>query len=100
MLHIILEPTLSMISHILRDSFDFKDHVEQSCNENTLLSSCDIKAYYTNIRHDVFIIAIEYWIEKLGNNIPLLSRFTKSFILEGLSIILKYNYFYINDFTF
>ena len=104
MLHIILEPTLSMIPHILRDSFDFKDRVEQSCNENTLLSSCDIKSLYTNIRHDVFIKAIEYWIEKLGNNIPLLSRIThsfililKSFILEVLSIILKYNYFYIND---
>ena len=25
-----------------------------------------------------------------------LQRFTKNFILEGMSIILKYNYFYIN----
>ena len=27
---------------------------------------------------------------------PLLSRFTKTFILEGLNIISKFNYFYIN----
>ena len=44
----------------------------------------------------MFITAIEYWIEHLHNNLPLLQRFTKQFVLEGLSIILKFNYFYIN----
>ena len=51
---------------------------------------------YTNIRHDLFLTAIKYWIEHLKNNLPLLQRFTKQFVLEGLSIILKFNYFYIN----
>ena len=32
----------------------------------------------------------------MHDDIPLLSRFTKAFILEGLNIILKFNYFYIN----
>ena len=29
------------------------------------------------------------------NNLPLLQRFTKQFVLEGFSMILKFNYFYI-----
>ena len=60
---------------------------------NTILK---IKSLYTNIRHDLFLTATEYWIEHLQNNLPLLQRFTKQFVLEGLSRILKFNYFYIN----
>ena len=44
----------------------------------------------------MFLTAIEYWIEHLQNNLFLLQRFTKQFVLEGLSIILKFNYVYIN----
>ena len=50
----------------------------------------------TNIKHDVFHKAIENWFDNFHDVIPLLSPFTKAFILEGLSIILKFNYFYIN----
>ena len=57
-----------------------------------------MKSIYTDIRHDVFYKAIDYWIEKLINEIPLLRRVTKAFILEGLSIILEFNFFYINYF--
>ena len=95
-----LEPFLSFIPHILKDSFDFLEHLDTTCTEDTLLSSCDIKSLYTNIRHDVFYKAIDYWIEKLINEIPLLRRFTKAFILEGLSIILEFNYFYINNYFY
>ena len=96
MLHLILEPSLSFIPHILKDSFDFLERLDTTCTEDTLLSSCDIKSLYTNICHDVFYKAIDYWIEKLINEIPLLRRFTKVFIFEELSIILEFNYFYIN----
>ena len=60
------------------------------------MSTCDIKSLYTNIKHDDFYKAIEYWIDKFHEDIPLLSRFTKAFILEGPNIILKLNYFYID----
>ena len=90
-----MEPTLSFIKHILKDSFDFIDRIDTQCTVNTILSTCDIKSVYTNIKHDVFYKAIEYWIDKFHDDIPLLSRFTKAFILEGLNI-LKFNYFYIN----
>ena len=91
-----MEPTLSLIPHIVKDSFDFIQRLEKQCYNNTLLSRCDIKSLYTNMRHDLFLTAIEYWIEHLQINLPLLQRFTKQFVLEGLSIILKFNYFYIN----
>ena len=64
---------------------------------NTLLCTRDIKSPYRNIRHSLFLAAIEYWIEQLQNNFSLPQRFTsKQFILEDLSIILKFNCFYIN----
>ena len=94
-LHCIMEPALSLIPHIVKDSFDFTQRLEKQCQNNTLLSTCDIKYLYTNIRHDLFPTAIEYWIEHLQSNLPLLQRFTKQFVLECLSIILKFNYFYI-----
>ena len=86
---------LSLIPHIAKDSFDFTQRLEKQCQNNTLLSTCDIKSLYANIRYELFLTAIEYCIEHLQNNLPLLQRFTKQFVLEGLSIILKFNYFYI-----
>ena len=64
------------------------------------MSSCDIKSVYTNIRHDLFYKAIDYWIRKLINEILLLRRFTKATVLEWLSKILEFNYFYINNYFY
>ena len=80
MLHLILDPSLSFIPHILKD--DFLERLDTTCTEDTLLISCNIKSLYTNIRHDLFYKAIDYWIEKLINEIPLLRRFIKAFIFE------------------
>ena len=60
----IIEPFVSLIPHILKDSLDFSERLDTTCTEATLLSSCDIKSLYTNIRLDVFYKAIDYWIEK------------------------------------
>ena len=43
----------------------------------------------------VLLWCIDYWIEKLTNEITLVRRFTKAFILGGLSKISEFNYFYI-----
>ena len=51
------------------------------------------------MRHDLFVTTIEYWIEHLQNNLPL-QRLTKEFVLERLSIILIFNYLYINKYFF
>ena len=49
---IIFNPT-----HV-KDSFDFTQRLEKQCQNNTLLSTCDIKFPYTNICHDLFLTAI------------------------------------------
>ena len=95
-LHCTMKPALSLMTHIVKDSFDFTQWLEKQCQDNTLLSKCDIKSLFANICHDLFLTAIEYWIEHLQNNLPLLQHFTKRFILEGLSVIFKFNYFHIN----
>ena len=69
-LHIIMEPSLAMISHIAKDSFDFKNRSDNHCPTGTTLSTCDIKSLCTYIRS--FFTAGEYWIEKLQNDLPLL----------------------------
>ena len=91
-----MEPALSLIPHIVKDSFDLTQRLEKQCQNSTLFSTCDIKSLHANIRHDLFLTAMEYWIEHLQNDLPLLQRFTNQFLLEGLSIILRFNNFYLN----
>ena len=45
-LHVIMEPTLSFIKRILRDSFHFIDRIDTQCTVNTISSTCDIKSLY------------------------------------------------------
>ena len=59
-LHIIMEPSLAMISHIAKDSFDFKNRFDKHCPTGTTLSSWDIKSLYANIRHYIFYTVVEY----------------------------------------
>ena len=102
--HEILLPCLDFIPHILKDTFDFKTRfgqsnvdTEQPLPENIRIVTWDIKSLYTNLRHDLFLRAIDYWLETLGDQIPLMMRFSSVFVLEALNIILKYNYAHINN---
>ena len=65
-----MEPALSLIPHIVKYSCDIKQRSEKQCQSNTLLRTYDIKSLYTNIRHNFFLTAIEYWNEHLQNNLP------------------------------
>ena len=64
-LHIIMEPSLALSSHITKDSFNFKNRLDKHCLNGITRSTCDVKLLYTNIRHDLFYTAIAYWIQKL-----------------------------------
>ena len=97
LIHKIMESSLKHISHILQDTFDFVERAEKKLKIGTVLGVADIKSLYTNISHELGLKALEYWIEKLKDQLEYLQRFSKNFILEGMSIILKYNYFYINN---
>ena len=59
-LHIIMEPSLVMMSHKAKDPFDFKNRLHKHCPNGATLSTCDIKSLYTNIRHHLFYTAVEY----------------------------------------
>ena len=91
--HIIMEPSLVLISRITKNSFDFKNRLDKHRPNETTLITCDIKSLYTNIQYDLFYRAVPYWIEKLQKNLLLLRRYNKQFILKGLSIISEFNCF-------
>ena len=95
--HAILLPILDFIPHILRDSFDFVERFNTTCTADTTIVTWDIKSLYTNLRHDLFIRAIQYWLETFQTRIPLMKRFNSAFVLEALYIILKFNYVHINN---
>ena len=96
MLHLVLQPVLEKIKHVLKDTFDFVDRFDRTMEEETIIVTWDIKSLYPNIRHDLFFEAIAYWVEKYETEIPLLQRFSKDFILDALFIILKFNYVYFD----
>ena len=96
-IHKIMEPCLNEISHILKDTFDFTDRANSCFDVGTVLGVADIKSLYTNISHDLGLKALAFSIEKLKDKIPILKRFSKQFITEGMALILENNYFYINN---
>ena len=61
-IHEILIPVLGHIRHILKDSFEFKDKFTKSCTEETYIATWDLKSLYTNMRHDLSLKAVDYWI--------------------------------------
>lgn len=82
-----------MIPHIIRDSFDLLERIDAEAQDDVLLGTCDIKSLYTNISQDLALKAIDYSITRYSNAIPLLERFSKSFVLNALWIILEFNFF-------
>ena len=57
--HGILKQALSLISHFVKNSFNFTQRLEKQYPRNALLSTCNTKIIYINIRHDLFLGAIE-----------------------------------------
>ena len=96
LLHIILSPTLNHINHIVKDSFDFTNKANMDNYIGMKIGVADIRSLYTNINHDLGLKALHFWISKLKREIPLLKRFPENFIMEGMFIVLHFNYFYIN----
>ena len=57
--------------------------------------SLDVTSSYTNITHDRGTEAISYWIDQYPSHL-VEERFTKEFIVAGLTLVLKNNYFKFN----
>ena len=78
--HAILLPIIDFIPHILKDTFDFVERFNTTCTADTLIATWDIESLYTNLRHDLCIRAIQYWLEIFHTRIPLISRFNNAFL--------------------
>ena len=57
-------------------------------------SHSDIEALYSNIAHELGLEAVKYWLEKYPEKNH---RFSSSFILEAIKLILENNTFCFND---
>ena len=87
----LLEPFISLVDSYIYDSFDFLSKLPKYVYSNTTLVNLDVKSLYTCIPHDFGMIAIQFWLQTYPSKLD--SRFSVSFILESLSIILKQNSF-------
>ena len=59
-LHCIMEHALSLIPHIVKDSFDFTQRLEKECQGNTLRRTCDIKSLYTSLSLSLYLYLFKY----------------------------------------
>ena len=91
-LDIILRPLTDVVKSYVRDDIDFLDHLPTKVDFDSTFISLDVTSLYTNITHDRGIEAIAYWIENYPTYL-IDTRFTKEFIIEGLLLVLKNNYF-------
>ena len=64
LLDILLRPFMKHVKSNLRDTTDFLNNLPNKVQPNTLLASFNIEALYSNIPHDLGILAVEYWLEK------------------------------------
>ena len=70
---------------------DFLNYLPDEVKEDILLVSFDVVSLYTSIPHDLGLTAIEYWIDNYTTILP--RPFSKEFILEAISLVLKENTF-------
>ena len=89
------KPLLSKIKSYVKYYFDFLKKCKRNLTKNSKLVSFDVTSLYTNIPHELWSKAIEYWLDKYPELIH--SRFIKSFILEALKLVLKNNHFAFNE---
>ena len=84
-----MEPSLKDVSYIIKYTLSFVERSGKDLEIGTVPGVAEIKSLYTIISHDLGLKALEYSIEKVQHRIEHLQRFSKNFILEGMSIILK-----------
>ena len=92
----ILSPIVCKVKTYVKDDWHFLRLLPHHLNfKETTLYSVDITSLYTSISHDLGFEAILYWITKHRDAIP--SRFTDTFIMESVQIILHNNNFIFNN---
>lgn len=75
---------------------DFLNYIPKSSDQRTILVGYDVTSLYTDIPHELGVEAINFRLTKHWNH--MIERFSKTFILERLKLILENNYFFDNKF--
>ena len=94
---ILLKPFLAKVKARVRDVFDFINKLPTFQPDDLPfieMWSVDVKNMYPSIDHVLGLGAISYWIDQYPDLLP--SRFSKQFVLEALSFVLKNNTGYFN----
>ena len=84
-----IDLTLTLLCQ--QDPSYIRDDFPQQIDEHTLLVSFNVVSLYTDISHDLVLMAIEYWLDNYGTFSA--RKFSKQFILEAISLVLKNNTF-------
>ena len=87
----LLTPLVCHLKSFIKDDWDFLRKLPRTLEYDCHLYSCDIVSLYTNITHNLGLKALEYWINKKRNLIPV--RFTTQFILDSVLFVLRNNNF-------
>ena len=91
----ILKPIVESQKTYIKDDWDVLSKLPFDISGDYNLFGCDITSLYTSIPHDLGLKAIRYWIRKRRDLI--LPRYTETFILESIELMLKNNNFLFND---
>ena len=98
LLDILLKPFLPLTPSYIRDYTDFLNKLPvlpPEEVEDTIMVTCDVTNMYPNIELDLGLEAIQFWLDKFPT--LLHQRFTKDFVLEGLTLVLTNSCFQFND---
>ena len=90
----LIKPLTSKLPSFCRDTAHFISKLPKEA-KNSMFVSFDVTSLYTNIDNDLGLTAMEFWIEKYRDLID--ERYTTAFILNGISIVLKNNFFSFED---
>ena len=100
LLGILLKPFVNIAPSYIRDSTDFLNKkpiiIDNSVDLRAIIFvTCDVSNMYANITLKLGLEAIEYWLDT--NPHLLHGRFTKEFILEGITLVMSSSCFQFND---
>lgn len=98
LMDILLKPYMEKIKSFIQDDFHFLKRLNRHTTENAILVTFDIRNLYSEIPHDLGLMALRFWLEKYPELLD--HRFTANFILEGVSLILHNNVFWFNNEAF
>ena len=93
-LDIVLKPFLKYVDSYVRDTVHFLNKLPSKLNTNEIFATFDVVSLYSNIPHDLGRKALNFWLDLYNND---LGKFSKTFVIEGATLILNNNYFEFNS---